>query len=135
MKRYFLLFCMLININLTAHDTNTKSTEKLPEMLQALEQQIKEQKEEVGDLQVYTTYTPWLVIPGGIGFGLSCRYLAPRTLEFGVSIFCLTLCAIGITGIVDRFITLPEEQKELEALEKNRAALLKKLKEKEDQRN
>ncbi len=120
---------MLININLAAHDANDQSTEKLPEMLQKLEQQINEQKEEVDNLQAYTTYAPWLLIPGGIGLGLSYRlppaYYAPDV----VTGFCLCLCGIGISGIFDRFDTLPEEQRELETLEQKKAESLQKLKE------
>ncbi len=135
MSKQYVIPLLLLSINLTAHDANTKSPEKPAEMLQKLEQQIKEQKDDVDCLQAYTTYAPWLIVPGGIGFGLSLRLPPTCHAPEVVGVFCLILCAIGINSIIDRFTTLPEEQRELETREHKKAELLKKLKEMQVQRN
>ena len=124
MKRYFLLCCILININLTAHDANDQSAEKLPEMLQRLEPQIKEAQKVV---YLQSNLTP-------IVLGMSAAF---SMLSFNKDPFYSSIGKVSVVTLLLSFFTLhfqlPKEQRKLDTLESERAELVQKLKEKEAQ--
>ncbi len=126
MKRYFLLFCMFINISLTADDANGESIQKTHAVLQKLESRIscieRIEKDIKGRTSVAFRVLSVLIIPGA---ALSCN---KRTKTLGCLLLLVGFSA-GVCECLNRFIIWPIKQKELGSLEKQKAELLKKLKE------